>query len=77
VPSLGGGVSTVMASAGTAYAVVAPDPFHGKPAELYASPARRNAWARVGTMTSDPDSRLAVSGDGGLVRHSQPAVGDH
>lgn len=62
VPSMGGGVLTMKASAGTVYALVAADPFHGKPAELYASPAGRNAWARVGTMTGDPDSRLAVSG---------------
>jgi photosystem II stability/assembly factor-like uncharacterized protein len=63
VPSLGGGVAAMRASAGTAYAVVAPDPFHGKPAELYASPAGQNAWARVGTMTGGPSwGNLAVSG---------------
>jgi hypothetical protein len=62
MPSLGGGVVAIAASAGTAYAVVSPDPFHGKPDQLYASPAGRNAWARVGAMTGDPFASLAVSG---------------
>jgi hypothetical protein len=61
VPALGGGVVAMAASAGTAYAVVSPDPFHGKPDELYRSPAGRNAWARVGTLTGQQAS-LAVSG---------------
>src|SRR5690242_17391928 len=63
VPSQGGGVVAMAAAAGTAYAVVAPDPFHGKPAELYASPAGQDAWARVGTMTGGPSwASLAVAG---------------
>jgi hypothetical protein len=63
VPALGGGVVAMAAGAGTAYAVVAPDPFHGKPAELYSSPAGQDAWARVGTMTGGPSwAGLAVSG---------------
>ena len=63
VPSLGGGVVAMAAAAGTAYAVAAPDPFHGKPAELYTSPAGQDAWARAGTMTGDPSwASLAVSG---------------
>jgi len=63
VPSLGGGVVAMAAAAGTAYAVVAPDPFHGKPAELYASPAGQDAWARAGTMTGGPSwASLAVAG---------------
>jgi photosystem II stability/assembly factor-like uncharacterized protein len=63
VSSLGGGVVAMAAAAGTAYAVVAPDPFHGKPAELYSSPAGQDRWARVGTMTGDPSwASLAVSG---------------
>jgi photosystem II stability/assembly factor-like uncharacterized protein len=52
IPSLGGGVATMAASSGSTYAVVSPDPFHGKPDELYKSPAGRNAWARVGRMTA-------------------------
>jgi hypothetical protein len=62
VPSLGGGVVAMAAAAGNVYAVVAPDPFHGKPQELYRSPAGQDAWARVGTMTGDPFASLAVSG---------------
>lgn len=61
VPSLGGGVVTMAASSGTAYAVVSPDPFHGKRDELYRSPAGRNAWARVGRMTAEL-ATFAVSG---------------
>ncbi len=56
--SLGGAIDTMAASAGTAYAVVSPP---GKRAELFASPAGRNAWRRVGTMTAAQDL-LAVSG---------------
>jgi photosystem II stability/assembly factor-like uncharacterized protein len=62
VPSLGGGVVAMAASAGTAYAVVSPDPFHGSPEELYRVPAGRDAWARVGTMAGDPFASLAVAG---------------
>ncbi|MGD0609486.1 MAG: hypothetical protein ABSA53_38675 [Streptosporangiaceae bacterium] len=40
------------ASAGTAWAVVDPDPFRGLADELYRSPVGTNAWARVGTMTA-------------------------
>lgn len=61
-PGLGGGVVAMAVSAGTAYAVVSPDPFNGRPQELFASPAGRDAWARVGTMTGDPFASLAVSG---------------
>jgi hypothetical protein len=62
-PALGGGVVSMAAFAGTVYAVVAPDPFHGKPAELYSSPAGRDAWARVGKLTGGPSvASLAVSG---------------
>ena len=50
------------AAAGNVYAVVSPDPFDGKPQELYRSPAGQDAWARVGTMTGDPFASLAVSG---------------
>ena len=62
VPSLGGGVVTMAAASGNVYAVVSPDPFHGKPQEMYRSPAGQDAWARVGTMTGDPFASLAVSG---------------
>ena len=62
VPSLGGGVVAMAAAAGNVYAVVSPDPFNGKPQELYRSPAGQDAWARVGTMTGDPFASLAVSG---------------
>ena len=61
VPSLGGGVTAMAASAGTAWAVVDPDPFHGLADELYRSPAGKNAWARVGTMTA-ANAVFAVSG---------------
>lgn len=59
VPSKGGGVAAMAASAGTAYAVVSPDPFNGRPDELFASPVGRDVCARVGRMTG---SELAVSG---------------
>ena len=52
IPSLGGGVVTMAASSGSTYAVVSPDPFGGKPEELYKSPADRDAWARAGRMTA-------------------------
>jgi hypothetical protein len=61
-PSLGGGVAAMAVSAGIVYAVVSPDPFNGRPEELFASPAGRDAWARVGAMTGDPSAILAVSG---------------
>ena len=61
VPSLGGGVTAMAASAGTAWAVVDPDPFHGLADELYRSPVGTNAWARVGTMTA-AQAVFAVSG---------------
>jgi hypothetical protein len=61
-PSQGGGVVAMAASAATVYALVSPDPFRAAPEELYASPAGRNAWARVGTMTGNPLASLAVSG---------------
>jgi photosystem II stability/assembly factor-like uncharacterized protein len=60
-PSLGGGVVAMAVSSGTAYAVVSPDPFNGTPDELFASPAGRDAWARVDTMTGE-QAVLAVSG---------------
>jgi photosystem II stability/assembly factor-like uncharacterized protein len=55
--SLGGTIGPVAASAGTVYAVVSPP--GGKPAELFASPAGRDAWARVRRLTG---STLAVYG---------------
>ena len=61
VPSGGGGVVAMAASAGTAYAVVSPDPSRGRPDELFRSLAGRNAWARVGSLTAD-QAVLAVSG---------------
>jgi len=61
VPSQGGGVTWMAASAGTAWAVVNPDPFHGSADELYRSPVGTNAWARVGAMTA-ANALLAVSG---------------
>ena len=61
--SLGGGViKSMAASAGIAYAVVSPP--GGLTDELFASPAGRNAWARVGdfSVSTDTRSALAVSG---------------
>ena len=61
--SLGGGViESMAASAGIAYAVVSPP--GGLADELFASPAGRNAWARVGdlSVSTDTGSALAVSG---------------
>ena len=55
--SLGGTIEQMAASAGRVYAVVAPG--GGKPPELFASPAGRDAWARVGRFTG---STLAVYG---------------
>ena len=58
----GGVIDSMAASAGTVYAVVS----HGNngPRELYASPAGRNAWARVRhfSVSADTGSALAVSG---------------
>jgi len=45
IPTLGGGVVTMAASSGSTYAVVSPDPFHGKPDELYKSPAGQARWS--------------------------------
>jgi photosystem II stability/assembly factor-like uncharacterized protein len=59
VPSLGGGVAAMAVAAGTAYAVISPDPFDGQPDQLFSSPVGQNAWTRVGSMTG---SILAVSG---------------
>jgi hypothetical protein len=57
---LGGAIESMAASAGTADAVLAPP--GGKPWELFSSPASRDAWARVASMTGDPSASLAVSG---------------
>ena len=62
VPGGGGGVVSMAASAGTAYAVVSPDPFNGSPEELFSSPVGRNTWARVGGVTAEEGAVLAVSG---------------
>jgi hypothetical protein len=61
VPSLGGGVVAMAVSSGTAYAVVSPDPFNGRPDQLFSSPVGRDVWARVGSMTAG-QAVLAVSG---------------
>ena len=53
--TLPGDISTMAASAGTVYAVVQ----RAAGDELYRSPAGKNAWARVGTVTG---STLAVAG---------------
>jgi photosystem II stability/assembly factor-like uncharacterized protein len=58
--SLDGTIDAMAASAATAYAVISPPGSTG--AELFRSPAGRNAWARVGTMTGDPQASLAVYG---------------
>ena len=61
--SLGGGViESMAASAGIAYAVVSPP--GGSTDELFASPAGRNAWARVGdfSVSTYTGNALAVSG---------------
>ncbi len=55
--TLPGIVQAMAASASTVYAVVA----HGTTDELYSSPANRNSWARVGTMSA-PSASLAVLG---------------
>ena len=73
-----GVIDSMAASAGTAYAVVTPP--GGKPDELFASPAGRDAWARVGHLTAR-FGILAVSGraawfgnGGGLSDRSSPYV---
>ena len=76
--ALGGAVRQMAASAGRVYAVVAPP--GGKPDELFASPAGRDAWARVGHFTAR-FGILAVSGraawfgnGGGFIERSSPYV---
>jgi photosystem II stability/assembly factor-like uncharacterized protein len=59
IVSLPGVVESMAAGAGTVYAAVAP-PGHKAP-ELFASPAGRNAWTRVGHFTAARPI-LAVSG---------------
>jgi hypothetical protein len=59
------------ASSGSTYAVVSPDPFHGKPDELYKSPAGRNAWARAGRMTAT----LAAFATSGRAAWFAPGAG--
>ena len=61
VPSQGGGVVAMAASAGTVYAVVSPDPFDAEPDQLFSSPVGQDAWAQVGSMTAG-QAILAVSG---------------
>ena len=53
--SLGGDIRAMTASTGTVYAMVSRHAGY----ELFSSPAGKNAWARVGTMTG---SSLAVFG---------------
>lgn len=74
--SAGGAVESMAASAGEVYAVVAPP--GGKPEELLASPAGRDAWARVRHFTAR-FGILAVSGraawfgnGGGQIERSSP-----
>ena len=76
--ALGGAVRQMAASAGRVYAVVAPP--GGKPSELFASPAGRDAWARVRHFTAR-FGILAVSGraawfgnGGGVFERSSPYV---
>ncbi len=76
--ALGGAVTQMAASAGKVYAVVAPP--GGKPSELFACPAGRDAWARVGHFTAR-FGILAVSGraawfgnGGGTIDRSSPYV---
>jgi YVTN family beta-propeller protein len=58
--SLGGAVKAMAAAGGRVYAVVTPP--GGQRSELYASPAFRDAWARVGRIAVQPFTALAVSG---------------
>jgi hypothetical protein len=66
--SLGGSVVNMAASAGRVYAVVQQDHAAGTPWELFTSPAGRDAWTRIGKITSGPNPEagpgagLAVSG---------------
>ena len=70
--SLAGGViDSMAASAGRVYAVVAPP--GGKPAELFASPAGRNAWARVRHLDGQHSGGVRPVG---LVRQQHVLVGD-
>ncbi len=76
--ALGGAVTQMAATAGKVYAVVAPP--GGKPGELFASPAGRDAWARVRHFTAR-FGILAVSGraawfgnGGGYFDRSSPYV---
>jgi hypothetical protein len=71
--SLGGGIVTLATSGGTAYAVIAAP--GGRRDELLRSPAGRNAWARVGTITGGFGSVLAVSGKAAWFGSSNPATG--
>jgi YVTN family beta-propeller protein len=57
--SLGGAVESMAAAAGRVYAVITPP--GGQRSELYASPAGRDAWDRVGRITVQPFTGLAVS----------------
>jgi len=75
MPALGGGVQSMAAAAGTAYAVVSPDPYHARPQELFTSPASRNAWTRVGHMTGNPFAVLAVSGKAAWFGTSSTTAG--
>jgi hypothetical protein len=74
VPSLGGGVTAMAASAGTAWAVVDPDPFRGQADQLYRSPVGKNAWTRVGTMTA-ANAVFAVSGRAAWFANSTVGTG--
>jgi hypothetical protein len=61
--SVGGAVVSMAASAGTAYAIIRPHHYlsRGGRAKLFRSPAGKNAWVRLGTMTGNPAAILAVS----------------
>lgn len=71
--SLGGGIVTMAASAGAAYAVIAAA--GSRRDELLSSPAGRNAWARVGAITGGFGSVVAVSGKAAWFGSSTPATG--
>lgn len=60
IAARGGGVTALAVSAGIAYAIVSPDPVSSTPAELFTSPAGRDAWTRVTKVT--PGGAFAVSG---------------
>ncbi len=57
--ALPGDIQTIAASAATVYAVVDRSTID----RLFSSPAGQNAWARVGNITGNLESALAVSGD--------------